>query len=100
MKRDKQDVAILILSILVAALLITFLVVKVFDLKIGKTDVGTQQSVSPSDDAQQEFPFSDTPEIILGSGDAQAWRTGFFAVSGHGNIPDDGDRRPLLFQPL
>ena len=53
MKRDKQDVAILILSILVAALLVTFLVVKVFDLKIGKTDVGTQQSVSPSDDAQQ-----------------------------------------------
>ena len=46
MKRDKQDVAILILSILVAALLVTFLVVKVFDLKIGKI---THQDVGQMD---------------------------------------------------
>lgn len=72
MKRDKQDVAILILGVLVAVLLIALIVINVFDLKIGQTEaLKPSETVPPGEDMQQGFQFSDTPEIILGSGDTQ-----------------------------
>lgn len=72
MKRDKQDVAILVLGILVAVLVIALIVINALDLKLGKTEAPPPaETALPTDNAQQGFQFSDTPEIILGSGDTQ-----------------------------
>lgn len=72
MKRGKQDVAILVLGILVAVLLAVLIVINVFDLKLDQTETPPPLETIPvSDDTQEGFQFSDTPEIILGSGDTQ-----------------------------
>lgn len=72
MKRDKQDVAILVLGILVAVLLVALIVINVFDWKPEKLETPLpSETVPPTDETQEGFQFSDAPEIILGSGDAQ-----------------------------
>lgn len=71
MKRDKQDAAILALSILVAVLFIALIVINVFDLKLRQAETQPPEAGTASDGTQDGFQFSDTPEIILGSGDAQ-----------------------------
>lgn len=71
MKRDKQDVAILVLGILVAVLLVALIVINAFDLKLEKMEAPPMETVPPSNERQNGFQFSETPEIILGSGDTQ-----------------------------
>lgn len=72
MKRDKQDIAILVLSILVAVLLVALILVNMFDLKLGNTETPSDPPTEPpNNQTQDDSQFSDTPEIILGSGDAQ-----------------------------
>lgn len=72
MKRSKQDIAVIVLAILVVALAVALVVVNVLDIKIGQPQTPAAETpAAPSDDAQQNFPFSDTPEIILGNGETQ-----------------------------
>lgn len=73
MKRDKQDIAILVLTVLVVVLAIALVVVNVTGIKIGRAELpATETPAAPSDAVQKgDFPFSDTPEIILGSGETQ-----------------------------
>lgn len=71
MKRDRQDVAIVVLGSLVAVLLVALIVIHVFDLKLVRPEAPPAETVPSSGDTQEGFQFSDAPEIILGSGDAQ-----------------------------
>lgn len=69
-KRSGQDVAVLLLSALVVLLAIAVAVVNIFGIRIhpapqAPEEVQTTPQVSP-----QGFQFSDTPEMILGSGES------------------------------
>jgi len=115
-KRTGVERAVIVMAVVVVLLAIALIVVNAAGIRIHKS-----APEAPAATNLPQFPFSDEPELILGSGqapsrDAQqavsvagedktmqlvcpAWWPGFLAVSGYFRVSEHGNGRQVLLCP-
>jgi len=115
-KRTGVERAVIVMAVVVVLLAIALIVVNAAGIRIHKS-----APEAPAATNLPQFPFSDEPELILGSGqtpsrDAQqavsvggedktmqlvtgSWRPGFLAVSGYFRVSEHGNGRQVLLCP-
>ena len=99
-KRTGVERAVIVMAVVVVLLAIALIVVNAAGIRIHKS---APEALAATNLPQ--FPFSDEPELILGSGQTPsrlvcpAWRPGFLAVSGYFRVSEHGNGRQVLLCP-